>query len=112
MIDPLAQTPPRGDKRAAGWVAEWFKAAVLKTAVGASSPWVRIPPHPPFPDYARRIHRENHWDGLSLRLRRRRDCGGEFDAHHGDWRLWPRRRPCRHASAIGWPRGDRLRPRH
>src|ERR1700735_1807447 len=31
----------------AGWVAEWFKAAVLKTAEGASSPWVRIPPHPP-----------------------------------------------------------------
>src|SRR5919206_178390 len=30
-----------------GWVAEWFKAAVLKTAVGASPPWVRIPPHPP-----------------------------------------------------------------
>src|SRR5579864_1699319 len=32
----------------AGWVAEWFKAAVLKTAVGASPPWVRIPPHPPY----------------------------------------------------------------
>ena len=31
----------------AGRVAEWFKAAVLKTAVGASSPWVRIPPLPP-----------------------------------------------------------------
>ncbi len=31
-----------------GWVAERLKAAVLKTAVGASSPWVRIPPHPPF----------------------------------------------------------------
>jgi hypothetical protein len=30
-----------------GRVAEWFKAAVLKTAVGASSPWVRIPPRPP-----------------------------------------------------------------
>lgn len=30
-----------------GWVAEWFKAAVLKTAEGASLPWVRIPPHPP-----------------------------------------------------------------
>jgi TolB-like protein/DNA-binding SARP family transcriptional activator/Tfp pilus assembly protein PilF len=28
-------------------VAEWFKAAVLKTAVGASPPWVRIPPSPP-----------------------------------------------------------------
>ena len=30
-----------------GWVAEWFKAAVLKTAVRVSAPWVRIPPHPP-----------------------------------------------------------------
>ena len=33
--------------RPAGRVAEWFKAAVLKTAVGASPPWVRIPPLPP-----------------------------------------------------------------
>ena len=30
-----------------GQVAEWFKAAVLKTAVGGSLPWVRIPPCPP-----------------------------------------------------------------
>ena len=30
-----------------GWVAEWFKAPVLKTGVGESPPWVRIPPHPP-----------------------------------------------------------------
>ena len=30
-----------------GRVAEWFKAAVLKTAVGATLPWVRIPPLPP-----------------------------------------------------------------
>ncbi len=30
-----------------GEVAERFKAAVLKTAVGASLPWVRIPPSPP-----------------------------------------------------------------
>src|ERR1044071_5519099 len=37
---------PHGRERL-GWVAEWFKAAVLKTAVGASSPWVRIPPLPP-----------------------------------------------------------------
>jgi hypothetical protein len=28
-------------------VAEWFKAAVLKTAVGSRPPWVRIPPCPP-----------------------------------------------------------------
>ena len=31
----------------AGWVAEPFKAPVLKTGAGASPPWVRIPPHPP-----------------------------------------------------------------
>ena len=31
----------------AGRVAEWFKAAVLKTAVGSRPPWVRIPPRPP-----------------------------------------------------------------
>jgi hypothetical protein len=28
-------------------MAEWFKAAVLKTAAGASPPWVRIPLLPP-----------------------------------------------------------------
>src|SRR6185312_11881200 len=32
-----------------GWVAERFKAPVLKTGAGASPPWVRIPPHPPTP---------------------------------------------------------------
>ena len=31
-----------------GEVAEWFKAAVLKTAVRESVPWVRIPPSPFF----------------------------------------------------------------
>ena len=30
-----------------GEMAEWFKAAVLKTAVGVSLPWVRIPLSPP-----------------------------------------------------------------
>jgi hypothetical protein len=30
-----------------GWVAEWFKAPVLKTGVGSRPPGVRIPPHPP-----------------------------------------------------------------
>ena len=34
-------------RNAYGWVAEWFKALVLKTSVGATLPWVRIPPHPP-----------------------------------------------------------------
>ncbi len=30
-----------------GEVVEWFKAAVLKTAVVVRLPWVRIPPSPP-----------------------------------------------------------------
>ncbi len=32
--------------RRSGRVAEWLKAAVLKTAERASVPWVRIPPRP------------------------------------------------------------------
>ena len=28
-------------------MAEWFKALVLKTSVGGTPPWVRIPPLPP-----------------------------------------------------------------
>ena len=34
-----------------GGVAERLKAPVLKTGEGVSSPWVRIPPPPPFSDY-------------------------------------------------------------
>ena len=33
-------------KLLSGWVAERFKAPVLKTGVPARVPWVRIPPHP------------------------------------------------------------------
>ena len=33
--------------RRLGWVAERFKAPVLKTGVGSRPPWVRIPPPPP-----------------------------------------------------------------
>jgi hypothetical protein len=29
-------------------VAEWLNAPVLKTDVGESLPWVRIPPPPPY----------------------------------------------------------------
>ena len=42
----------RPGRDASGRVAEWFKAAVLKTAVGASPPWVRIPPLPPEASFA------------------------------------------------------------
>ena len=38
---------PRLWCEAFGWVAERFTAPVLKPGVGASLPWVRIPPHPP-----------------------------------------------------------------
>jgi len=34
------------EKTLRGWVPEWSKGAVLKTAVGESPPGVRIPPHP------------------------------------------------------------------
>ena len=36
-------------KSSSGGMAERFKAPVLKTGVGASSPWVRIPLPPPLP---------------------------------------------------------------
>jgi hypothetical protein len=36
-----------GQRRQNGSVAEWFKALVLKTSVGGTLPWVRIPPLPP-----------------------------------------------------------------
>ena len=34
-------------QRSVGGVAEWLNAPVLKTDVGESLPWVRIPPPPP-----------------------------------------------------------------
>ena len=40
-----------------GGMAERFKAAVLKTAVGASLPWVRIPLPPPVPCFTYIYHR-------------------------------------------------------
>ena len=42
-------------------MAEWFKAAVLKTAVGASSPWVRIPPCPPGKEAAAYLGKLRDW---------------------------------------------------
>ena len=42
---------PGRRSRSPGWVAERLKAPVLKTGRGASSSWVRIPPHPPLTVY-------------------------------------------------------------
>jgi hypothetical protein len=42
-----------------GWVAERLKAPVLKTGGGASSSWVRIPPHPP-------LSRKRQWSSPRL----------------------------------------------
>ena len=39
-------TKPKFLSTKIGWVAEWTKAAVLKTAVRETVPGVRIPPHP------------------------------------------------------------------
>lgn len=41
------KTPKKLTKTRLGGMAERFKAPVLKTGVGASSPWVRIPLPPP-----------------------------------------------------------------
>lgn len=47
--------PPASD----GQVAERLKAAVLKTAVRVSVPWVRIPPLPPvFFDHSLKIQQQ------------------------------------------------------
>jgi hypothetical protein len=43
----LQSVAPSRMTGAAGRVAEWFKAPVLKTGVPARVPWVRIPPLPP-----------------------------------------------------------------
>src|SRR5689334_2886432 len=57
-------------RQAFGWVAEWSKAAVLKTAVGESLPGVRIPPHP--------LYQHLSWRALdktdTQRDRTNRDC--------------------------------------
>ena len=45
----LQSAAPSLKRDAAGRVAEWFKAPVLKTGVPARVPWVRIPPLPPVP---------------------------------------------------------------
>ncbi len=61
-----------GQPRASGSVAEWFKALVLKTSVGGSLPWVRIPPLPPNFNqkiqikYLRRRYRASHPFGSSF----------------------------------------------
>ena len=44
---PQPPRPARPRGRQSGEMAERFKAAVLKTAVGSSPPWVRIPLSPP-----------------------------------------------------------------
>jgi hypothetical protein len=55
-----------------GWVAERFKAPVLKTGAAATLPWVRIPPHPPnAADWAQK--RDKHeggrtWSAISRRI--------------------------------------------
>jgi hypothetical protein len=49
---------------AIGRVAEWFKAAVLKTAVGATPPRVRISPLPPKSNTYRRT-KQSGWNAKS-----------------------------------------------
>ena len=44
---PLIRSKKPNTQTFVGGVAEWLNAPVLKTDVGESLPWVRIPPPPP-----------------------------------------------------------------
>ena len=47
MLNPLITSQKPNNQSFVGGVAEWLNAPVLKTDVGESLPWVRIPPPPP-----------------------------------------------------------------
>ena len=47
-LDPLITSQKPNTHLPVGGVAEWLNAPVLKTDVGESLPWVRIPPPPPY----------------------------------------------------------------
>ena len=46
-LNPLITSLKVNTQPSVGGVAEWLNAPVLKTDVGESLPWVRIPPPPP-----------------------------------------------------------------
>src|SRR4051812_16329795 len=47
LVDrPFSRKMQYSRNSSSGWVAEWFKAPVLKTGVAVMSPGVRIPPQP------------------------------------------------------------------
>ena len=46
-LNPLITSQKPNTQPSVGGVAEWLNAPVLKTDVGESLPWVRIPPPPP-----------------------------------------------------------------
>ena len=46
-VNPLITSKKPNTQLRVGGVAEWLNAPVLKTDVGESLPWVRIPPPPP-----------------------------------------------------------------
>ena len=48
MLNPLITSQKPNNQSFVGGVAEWLNAPVLKTDVGESLPWVRIPPPPPY----------------------------------------------------------------
>ena len=47
-LNPLITSQKPNTQLSVGGVAEWLNAPVLKTDVGESLPWVRIPPPPPY----------------------------------------------------------------
>ena len=48
LLNLLIRSQKPNTQISVGGVAEWLNAPVLKTDVGESLPWVRIPPPPPY----------------------------------------------------------------
>ena len=63
---PVIEPAPRGE------VAEWSNVPHSKCGVGASLPWVRIPPSPPGPN------NENNFKYISNLRARVRNCRTRF----------------------------------
>ena len=52
LLNLLIRSQKPNTQISVGGVAEWLNAPVLKTDVGESLPWVRIPPPPPYTPYS------------------------------------------------------------
>ena len=65
-LNPLITSLKVNTQPSIGGVAEWLNAPVLKTDVGESLPWVRIPPPPPYAFIKLRYNNTLREQGLTI----------------------------------------------